>query len=575
MTQRPSHLAILPRYPRGAGCRRKGETLRGIALKFGLVIATFVVVLVTLGLGGGSTARPTLIYAGASDPTYLDPALVSDGESFRVTEAMMEGLVYLKPGTTKIRPRLATKWKQSNQGKIWTFWLRRGVKFHDGSAFNSAAVCFNFNRWYNWRGPFQDASATYYYQAIYGGFKQNDVSGLGPPLFRSCTRKGPYKVVIKMTRKSGTFFASLVVSAFAMQSPKAMALYGADQGELRNGTFVPTGTYAFQHPTGTGPFKFKSWTIGEKVELTRYDSYWGDKAKIDRLIIRPIGTTTGRLQALQNGEVNAYDLAAPQDIPAITGNSKLKIIKRSPFNVAYVTIHQGAGSPMNDIKVRQAVAYGLNRAGVVNQFYYGLGKVAQEFIPPSLFGWTDKVQKYSYSPNKAKALLNSSSCHVPCSIDFWYPTGVSRPYMPDPARNFQAFQASLEASGFAVTPFSAPWRPTYVAKVNEGTAGDLNLIGWSGDYGDPDNFVGTFFKTYSAQFGFQNPAIFNILERAANEPNFKKRVALYEKANIMLMKYLPAVPYAHSTSILGAEKRVRGLIATPVGGTWFQNVTVG
>lgn len=147
--------------------------------------------------------------------------------------------------------------------------------------------------------------------------------------------------------------------------------------------------------------------------------------------------------------------------------------------------------------------------------------------------------------------------------------------MPDPARNFQAFQASLEASGFTVTPHSAPWRPTYVAKVNEGTAGDLNLIGWSGDYGDPDNFVGTFFKTYSAQFNFQNPAIFNILERAANEPSFTKRVGLYEKANIMIMKYLPAVPYAHSVSILGAEKRVRNLVATPVGGTWFQNVTVG
>jgi len=550
--------------------------VRGIALKIGFVAVAATLVALTLGIGGGNKASTTMIFAGASDPTYLDPSLASDGETFRVTEQMFEGLVYLKPGTTKVRPRLALRWKSANRGKTWTFWLRRGVKFHDGTAFNAAAACANFNRWYNWTGAFQDPSATFYYQAIYQGFKKNEVSGLGPPLFRSCRTSGPYKIVVRLNRTSGGFFATLVIQPFSMQSPKAMSQYGADQGELRSGVFRPTGSYAFEHPTGTGPFKFKSWTIGEKVELERNESYWGTKAKLKRLIIRPISTSTGRLQALQNHEINAYDLAAPQDIPAITGDSSLKVIKRPAFNVAYVTIHQGTG-PMRELKVRQAVAYGLNRAGVVRQFYYGTGKVAHEFLPPSLFGYTDKVQKYAYNSTKAKQLLNSSSCRVPCKIDFWYPTGISRPYMPDPQRNFEAFQASLNNSGFEVTAHSAPWRPTYVGKVNEGTAGDLNLIGWTGDYGDPDNFVGTFFnpRTAGAQFGFQNQAIFNLLERAKNEPRLQKRIALYQKLNIMLMKYLPAVPYAHATPALGAEKRVKNLIATPVGGVWFQFATVG
>jgi len=166
---------------------------------------------------------------------------------------------------------------------------------------------------------------------------------------------------------------------------------------------------------------------------------------------------------------------------------------------------------------------------------------------------------------------------VPCHIDFWYPTAVSRPYMPDPVRNFQGFQASLENSGFSVTPHSAPWRPTYVAKVNEGSAGDLNLIGWTGDYADPDNFVGTFFNqtTANAQFGFSNASINSLLLKAKNEANFKKRVALYQKLNQLLMKYLPGVPYAHATPALGAERRVHNLIATPTGGVWFQYATVG
>jgi peptide/nickel transport system substrate-binding protein len=550
--------------------------VRRIALKFGFLAVAAAVAAVTLGIGGGNKASTTMIFAGASDPTFLDPSLASDGETFRVTEQMYEGLVFLKPGTTKVRARLAVRWKSAKRGKVWTFWLRRGVKFHDGTAFNAAAACFNFNRWYNWTGAFQDPSATFYYQAIYQGFKKNEVSGLGPPLFRSCKTSGRYKIIIRLNRTSGTFFPTLVIQPFVMQSPKALQQYQADQGELRNGVFRPTGSYAFEHPTGTGPFKFKSWTVGEKVELERNDAYWGTKAKLKRLIIRPISTSTGRLQALQNHEINAYDLAAPQDIPAITGNSSLKVIKRPAFNVAYVTIHQGSG-PMRELKVRQAVAYGLNRAGVVNQFYYGTGRVAHEFLPPSLFGYTDKVKKYTYNPSKARQLLNESSCKVPCRVDFWYPTGVSRPYMPDPVRNFEAFQASLNASGFEVTPHSAPWRPTYVGKVNEGTAGDLNLIGWTGDFGDPDNFVGTFFnpRTAGAQFGFENPRIFNLLERAKNEPRLQKRIQLYQKLNILLMNYLPAVPYAHATPAIGAEKRVKNLIATPVGGVWFQFATVG
>jgi peptide/nickel transport system substrate-binding protein len=535
---------------------------------------TAVLVLIAAGTAGGASKAGTLVFAGASDPTYLDPALVSDGESFRVTEQMFEGLVKLKPGTTKIVASLATSWNLKG-GKVWTFNLRKGVKFHDGTPWNAAAACANFNRWYNWTGPFQDPSATFYYQATYGGFKKNEVANLSTPLFKSCKTVGNYRIVVTLTKPSGVFFPSLVIQSFAMQSPTAMKKYGADQATLAGGAFRATGTYAFQHPTGTGPFKFSSWTIGQKVELVKNKAYWGTKARLDKIIIRPISNNQARFDALKTGEINAFDLAPPQDIGELTGDSRLKVIKRPAFNVAYVTIHQGPGSPMNDIKVRQAVAYGLNRAAVVKNFYYGTGQVAHEFQPPSLFGYSKNVPKYAYNPTKAKALLNSSACKVPCKIDFWYPTDVSRPYMPDPKRNFEGFAASLNDSGFNVVAHSAPWRPTYVPKVNEGSAGDLNLIGWTGDYGDPDNFLGTFFRNFNPQFGFTNTAITGILNRALNEPNFPKRVKLYQQANILIMKYLPGIPYAHATPALGAEKRITKLIATPVGGVWFQNAGFG
>ena len=151
-----------------------------IALVLGAVLTASAVAAVNKMTAGG-----TLIFAGAADPTYLDPALVSDGESFRVTKQIFEGLVELKPGTLQVVPALATKWGVGKDGKTWTFQLRQGVKFHDGTPFNAAAVCFNFNRWYNFTGPFQDATASYYWRAIFGGFHHNDAanSTLGTSLY--------------------------------------------------------------------------------------------------------------------------------------------------------------------------------------------------------------------------------------------------------------------------------------------------------------------------------------------------------------------------------------------------------
>jgi peptide/nickel transport system substrate-binding protein len=548
--------------------------VRGRRLKLLIVALVAVGATATAGAALKTTQGGTLVFAGSADPTYLDPALASDGETFRVTEQIYETLVKLKPGTLKLIPWLATSWTTSKDGKTFTFQLHKGVKFHDGTAFNANAVCANFNRWYNWTGAFQDASATYYYQAAFGGFKNNGSSTLSPPLFRSCAAKGSSTAVVKLTRPSGTFINWLVLQPFSMQSPTAMAQYGANQGELKNGTFSATGTYAFSHPTGTGPYKFVSWTVGQKLELAKYAGYWGVKAKLDRIIIRPISTSTGRLQALQTGEVNAYDLAAPQDVSTIKGDSKLKVINRPPFNVAYIGINS-ARPPFNNVKVRQAVAYGLDRRSVVQQFYYGSGVVADDFLPAALWGHSSKTLKYPYNPEKAKSLLREAGLTLPVKVEFWYPTNISRPYMPDPKRNFEAFAASLENSGFKVDAHSAPWRPDYVGKVNGGTAGDLNMIGWTGDFGDPDNFLGTFFKTYNPQFGWKNNQVQRTLELAAQVTDQAKRAKLSAKASYLVSKFVPAVPYVHTTPALGAQKSVLNLIATPVGGVWFGSTTVG
>lgn len=544
---------------------------RGIAA---LVAASSLIVLGT----AGAASNVTFIYAGAADPTYLDPALVSDGESFRAARQIFDTLVQLKAGTTKLEPALATSWGVDRSGKVWTFKLRRGVKFHDGTAFNSAAVCANFNRWYNWTGPFQDASASYYYRQLFGGFRRNESTGLGPPLYRSCRGSGRYVVVIRLNRRSGPFVPSLVLPAFAMQSPTAMARYGANQGELVSGTFRPTGSYAFSHPTGTGPWKFTSWTIGQRYILDRNNSYWGKRPALSRIIVRPISNNTARLQALQTGEINGYDLVAPQDMPTIRRNSQLRLIDRPPFNVAYVTINRSK-PPMNNKLVRQAVAHGLDREGVVRSFYAGRAVVAHQFMPPAIAGYEPNVKKYAFNPERSKQLLRQAGLTLPVKIDFFWPTNVSRPYMPSPNLNFAAFKASLERSGFEVNGVSEPWRPDYVKHVNEGAGGHLNIIGWTGDYADADNFVGTFFQSANPQFGLTRQGahgvIAKLLDRAEAETSAKKRVALYKRINRLIAEFIPAVPYAHSTPGVAVQRRVQGYKASPVGTESFYGVSIG
>ena len=540
-----------------------------------LLLATIALVLVAGGCGGDDESSSggeggQLVFATASDPVVLDGALVSDGESLRVIDQLFEGLVTLKPGTTEIVPGLAESWEADAAGTAWTFKLREGVTFHDGEAFNAEAVCFNFNRWYNFKGPFQLESATYYWQTVFGGFSDKKT----PSLFKSCEATDESTAVITITKPSTSFLGALALTNFTFASPKALQEFGADEGSVDEETgFKPTGTYGTEHPTGTGPFKFVSWTRGDRLVVERNDDYWGDKAKLDQVIFRPISDNAARLQALQNGEIQGYDLVEPQDIQTIQGDDSLQVLDRPAFNVAYVGINQKM-PPMDKIEVRQALAAGLDRQAVVDNFYAGRGEVAKQFMPPSLEGYAPDVTEYTYDPAKAKSLLQKAGLTLPVPIDFWYPTDVSRPYMPDPKRNFEAFAASLNKSGFKVTPHSAPWSPDYLGRTQEGKAGHIHLLGWTGDYGDADNFIGVFFQTETGQFGFKNAELFNLLDQAEAETDVAARKGLYEDANRLIMDFLPGVPYVHTKPALAFNANVTGYQTSPVSLEGFASVSI-
>ncbi len=538
------------------------------------------VALVVAGSVPASTAKKTVtvVFGTEGDPVALDGALVSDGTSLRVLDQISEGLVDQKPGTTIVVPSLATSWKPTKRARVWIFNLRHGVRFHDNTPFDASAVCYNFNRWYNFKGSFQSIDATYYWQQVFGGFKSTIGKSSDPllrtSLYKSCKAVTKYRAAITLTHPSASFIAGLALRNFAIMSPAALKKYGANKGSVdANGVFHPAGTFATQHPIGTGPFKFKSWTLGEKLVVVKNPKYWGPKAKVDQIIFRPIADNAARLQALQRGDVNLYDLADPQDFGTIRGNSKLALKFRGAFNVAYVGLQMNK-PPFNKLKARQAAAYALDRGGVVKAFYRGVGQVAKEFMPPSMEGYSKTVKTYSYNSNRAKQLLREAGFSLPVKVDFYYFTRV-RQYLPAPKETFEAFQASLERSGFSVTPHVLPFRPDYLSVAHRGDAGNLHILGWGADFGDPDNFLGVFFQRPNAEFGWKDKQVQKLLDRAEAETNHERRIALYQQANRLVMLKLPVVPFAHARSAFGLQKRIKGLVPSPVQIEWLRLISIG
>ncbi|GGS17449.1 ABC transporter substrate-binding protein [Actinokineospora fastidiosa] len=522
--------------------------------------------------GGEGQTGGTLVFGAAGAPSNFDPFFASDGETFRVTRQIYEGLVGITPGTADLEPELATEWTPSPDGLNWTFKLRTGVTFHDGTPFNADAVCKNFERWYNQTGAGATAALSYYWIENFGGFSD----GKQPSLYKSCTAKDESTVELALTRFTARFPTMLSQSAFAIQSPTAMEKYKADDVKAQGDSFIFS-EYARSHPTGTGPFKFVSYDEANgTIELARNDAYYGDKAKLDKLIFRVIPDETARKQALEAGDIDGYDLPSPADWASLKeGGYNLMI--RDPFNILYLGITQKNNDALKELKVRQALAYAIDRETLVKSVLPEGAEVAKQFYPPTVVGYANDVMEYPHDPAKAKQLLAEAG-YENLKVKFWWPTQVSRPYMPNPQSIFGAIQEDLQAAGITVEPVSKPWAGGYVDDVEVARA-ELFLLGWTGDYNSPDNFIGTFFGTTENQFWTSGSPwaedLATAIDAADATVDNGERDAKYQDINRKLMaEYLPAIPISHSPPAIVVSSKVQGLVPSPLTQEEFGPVSV-
>jgi peptide/nickel transport system substrate-binding protein len=497
--------------------------------------------LVSLAIGAGWAQTPmrggTFVFGRGADSVGLDPAVITDGESFRVTRNIYESLCEYQRDSTAVIPGLAERWETTPDGLTWKFALRRHVKFHDGTPFNAEAVVFNFERWMFEPHPYHKGVFEYW-KSMFGGF---------PGFVQSVKAIDEFTVEFVLEKPMAPFLANLAMPMFGIASPTAIKKHGDDY---------------FKNPMGTGAFRFREWRKDDRVVLERNPDYWGEKALFDRVIFRSIVDNSARLLELQAGSIDLMEFLNPDDIPTVKNDANLQLIVRPSMNVGYLWWNVEK-EPFGKLDVRRAIAHAVNKRAIVEKLFGSIGIPAKNMLPPSLWGYNDAVLDYEYDPAKAREYLAKAGLPNGFKTKLWAMPNP-RPYMPQPTKIAEAIQADLKAVGIDAEIITMDWA-TYLAKTRDGEQ-DMYMLGWTGDNGDPDNFLYWFFGQKETRSRYYNTKAAQLTGKAQAVFDQEERARLYRDAQIVLKEDTANMPIAHTTPPLAAKKTVKGYIPHATGG---------
>ena len=523
--------------------------------------------------------KDTFIFGRGADSVQLDPALVTDGESFRVTGQVLDSLYAFEQGTTNPVPSLA-ECTPNEDASVWTCKLREGIKFHDGTDFNADAVIFNFERWRFTDNPYHFPSQVFeYYEAMWGGF--DDASYI-----TEVKKIDDLTVEFDLSSPMAPFLANLAMDMFAISSPAAIQAAGEAYG-------TPTGGCV-----GTGPYKFVSWQEGTEIVLVANENYWGEPAKIKNVIIRVIPDDSARFLALQAGDIDALEQAVVEDLTTAEADPTLQILTRPALNTSYLAFNFKI-LEFQDVRVREAVAHAIDKEGLISNFFGKYGTVATNFLPPLMLGHNPDIQDWTYDPELSKSLLAEAGfpdglSEVTVAEDVTdadgnvlYTAGqkiplrlyympVTRFYFPAAKEVGEGIAANLNAAGFNAELYLEGDWPTYLGGRRNGTLMGLYLLGWGGDNGDPDNFLGYFFSTgaepIKREGWYQNADLAAILQEAVTLPDPEARAVLYRQAEQMLHDDVARLWLGNNNTPLILSSTVQGYVPQPVGAENFEFV---
>lgn len=516
----------------------------------GKSVAVFVVFLFLSGRSFAAHDGAVVMTLNAG-PISLDPAVITDYESAKITNAIFEGLVRYANQTSEIEPCLATSWETSEDGRVWTFHLRRDVLFHDGTPFDADSVVFSFARQIDRVHPcFND-------KAKYARFALEHIEDM-----RAVDAQ---TVVIRLRKPYAPFLANLAMPMAApIVSPAAVMRHGP---------------HFEWNPVGTGPFLLRSpaGVEGTEYELERNPRYWGGAPGLTRLHFRVIRSTTLRFEEFQRGATHIIDNLKPSDIPKIRQLPGAVLIRRPGMNVAYLAMNTRR-RPFDNVLVRRAVNHAINKARLIRFVYQGSAAPAVTPVPPTIWGHNGNIVDYDYDPARARELLAQAGWPGGFDTNIHVMT-TPRPYMPDPLEVARIIQQNLAVLGVRAAIISYPWRE-FLERVDNGEH-DMCLLGWVGDNGDPDNFLYVLLDadniskpTAMNRAFFDNAEVHGLLVRAQETIDTGERARFYERAQDIIRDQAPWVPLAHAEQYIAYSSRISGLVYNVNGSYYFHKLKI-
>lgn len=508
------------------------------------------VLMVPGSLPGGAAEVPTFIWGRSGDADTLDSPNSTNGETAEVIAQMFNTLVRPKPGETNIEPDLATSWSPSPDGLTWTFKLRQGVTFHDGTPWNAEAAKINFDRWADPKNPYHKAGPSDF--EYFGDFLADT--------FQETRAPAPDTFQIVLKAPSAPLLYNLSIDTFDFASPASMKLYGGDGLD--------------QHPVGTGPYKFVEWVRDDHITMVANLNFYNKGLpKTPRLIYRVIKDNAARFLALKSGEIHALENPNLDDARLALSDPSLKVAFRPSFNVGYLQFNM-LDPLFKDRRIRQAIALAINKKAIVDGLYAGYGEVAEQLMPPVMWGRSGSVHAFPYDPARAKQLLAEAGQPNGFSFDFWY-IPVARPYYPDGKAIGTAIASDLTKVGIRANLLTEDWA-TYL-KDSKTMKFPMFMIGWIGDNGDPDDWLGFFFSHFDpsgARYSYNNPTVLSLVTKARTLNLQSDRAKLYAQIAEIVAQDIPDIPIAHSRVPVLMRKNVDGLVPQPDANEYMETVVV-
>ncbi|ATA52183.1 dipeptide transport system substrate-binding protein [Variovorax boronicumulans] len=521
--------------------------------------------LTALTLACGAVSAKTLVYCSEGSPENFYPGMNTTGTSFDVTTQVYNTIVEFERGGTKVMPGLAEKWDISADGTVYTFHLRKGVKWHTTSKsfkptrdFNADDFIFMLERQWKESDPFFKVTSqnhSYF----------NDM-GM-PKLLKSVDRIDDHTVKITLNQAEAPFLANLAMQYAGIQSKEyAIAMLKAGTPEKVD-----------QDPVGTGPFYLVQYQKDAIIRFKAFPQYWGGKAKIDDLVFAITPDASVRWAKLQKGECHVMPYPNPADLDAIRKDPNVQVLEQPGLNVGYLS-YNTTKKPFDDVRVRKAINMAINKKAIIDGVYLTTGVAAKNPIPPTLWSYNDAVKDDPYDPEAAKKLLAQAGFPDGFSTDLWA-MPVQRPYNPNAKRIAELMQADLAKINVKAEIKSFEWGE-YRKRLQAGEH-QMGMLGWTGDNGDPDNFMYTLLGCASAKSAsgsniskFCYQPYEDLVVKAKSATKQSERDALYKKAQVIFKEQAPWFTIAHAVQLKPVRKEVVDFKLSPFGRHTFYGVDI-